>query len=284
MRPAWPPTSTSSNRHDTTSHTTPLVPALNLPQLRAHTNHDLAYFKRAANTIRNHQKQTGDTQSATQQKLVATLTEVRARAHETRRRIKHALAIVHDGTPEHAAVLALDEQFIAAMHHFKLQPDAPSAGASLRPAAPPPSFCAQSASSSTATRPLEALSAGAPHHHSMDIDDAGEQQRVAELVAVNEGILAEREAGIGNIHKTVNQVAEIFQDLALLVSEQGEQIDNIQTNIEVANMQTQRGVRELTKANRSQKRARTRLCCVAGVCIGALVLLLLILKATGAGP
>ena len=107
---------------------------------------------------------------------------------------------------------------------------------------------------------------------------------VDDFYDVNEDILAEREAGIGTIHKTVNQVAEIFQDLALLVSEQGEQIDNIQTNIEAANMQTQRGVRELAKANRSQKRARSRLCCVAGVCIGALVLLLLILKATGAGP
>ena len=47
-------------------------------------------------------------------------------------------------------------------------------------------------------------------------------------------------------------MSEIFQDLALS-SEQGEHIDNIQTNIESAANNTARGARELARASRHQR-------------------------------
>ena len=59
--------------------------------------------------------------------------------------------------------------------------------------------------------------------------------------------------------RQVQEVSEIFQDLALLVDEQGTHIDNIQTNIESAATQTERGVQELHKANKHQKKARSRM-------------------------
>jgi len=77
----------------------------------------------------------------------------------------------------------------------------------------------------------------------------------------------------------VHEVAEIFQDLALLVNEQGSQIDNIQTNIEAAAVSTTRGVRELTRANRTQQRRRSRMCCLAVIIVIIVFLLLTVLHA-----
>jgi t-SNARE complex subunit (syntaxin) len=73
-------------------------------------------------------------------------------------------------------------------------------------------------------------------------------------------------------------VAEIFSDMALMVAEQGEHIDNIQTHIESAAYQTNKGVKELAKASRSQKKARGRMCCVAVMLIILLIVLTLVLK------
>ena len=103
-----------------------------------------------------------------------------------------------------------------------------------------------------------------------------------QAAALNDSIIQEREGGIANIHRTVQEVSEIFQDLALLVDEQGAHIDNIQTNIESAGSQTAKGVQQLAKASRSQKKNRGRLCCCAVTLLIGLVALVLTLKfATG---
>ena len=51
----------------------------------------------------------------------------------------------------------------------------------------------------------------------------------------------------------VQAVAECFQDLALLVGEQGAHIDNIQTNLETAAERTAKGVDKLDSASKSQR-------------------------------
>lgn len=72
-------------------------------------------------------------------------------------------------------------------------------------------------------------------------------------------------------------MSEIFQDLALLVDEQGTHIDNIQTNIETAAQQTTAGVKQLAAASRTQRKNRSRMCCFATVLFTVLVGLLLVL-------
>ena len=74
-------------------------------------------------------------------------------------------------------------------------------------------------------------------------------------------------------------MAEIFQDLALLVEEQGAQIDNIQTNLETAANQTSRGVHQLTRAAQHQRKSRWRVCVLilcALALVGAIVVVLLV--------
>ena len=78
--------------------------------------------------------------------------------------------------------------------------------------------------------------------------------------------------------RQVQEVSEIFQDLALLVDEQGTHIDNIQTNIESAARQTGKGVQQLASASRSQRKNRSRMCCFAMVLIFFLIALILVLK------
>merc|ERR1712146_666681 len=103
-------------------------------------------------------------------------------------------------------------------------------------------------------------------------------QSQMQAVAFNDSIIREREEDIANIHRTVQEVSEIFQDLALLVDEQGTHIDNIQTNIESAARQTGKGVQQLASASRSQRKNRSRMCCLAMVLIFFLIALILVLK------
>lgn len=80
------------------------------------------------------------------------------------------------------------------------------------------------------------------------------------------------------LNRSVQEVAEIFQDLALLVNEQGTHIDNIQTNIETAATATERGVRELGITSRYQRRTRKRYCIICACVLVILIILVLVLK------
>ena len=62
---------------------------------------------------------------------------------------------------------------------------------------------------------------------------------------------------------------------ALLVNEQGQQIDNIQTNIESAATMTNQGAAQLAIASRSQRRARSRMCIIA-ICVLAILIIIVV--------
>ena len=119
-------------------------------------------------------------------------------------------------------------------------------------------------------RPRRPTAAGAAQAQQME---AGGLQ----AIETNDQIIREREAGLRQINQQVHEVSEIFQDLALLVSEQGEHIDNIQTNIESAANNTARGA-ELARASRYQRRARGRMCMFGVLLIIVIVALILVLK------
>jgi syntaxin 7 len=48
--------------------------------------------------------------------------------------------------------------------------------------------------------------------------------QVASDLEFNEAMIAEREQGIQEVEKAVREVNEIFKDLSLIVSQQGEQV------------------------------------------------------------
>jgi len=70
---------------------------------------------------------------------------------------------------------------------------------------------------------------------------------------INEEIMREREAEIKNIHKGMHQVNEIYKDLAHLVDEQQEGIDQIETQMEDTKENTATGLKHIEKANQSSQ-------------------------------
>ena len=81
---------------------------------------------------------------------------------------------------------------------------------------------------------------------------------------ITEQITEQRVIAINQLAQDVEQVSELFTDMALLVNEQGENIDNIQTNIENSDTNIHKATHQLVKANTYQKRKRR--CAIRCVC------------------
>jgi len=98
----------------------------------------------------------------------------------------------------------------------------------------------------------------------------------------NEAIIAEREQGIVEIESTMREVNEIFKDLSTIVYEQGGQIENIETFVSSAVVNTTLGVGELKQAEELQKSSNTKSWCIIGlvavVVIVAIIVVLMIVK------
>ncbi len=81
----------------------------------------------------------------------------------------------------------------------------------------------------------------------------------------------QREAEIQNIVKSIEELAQIFKELAVLVIDQGTILDRIDYNMENAVEHIQQGIGELDKAVVYQKNA------MPVKCITVLVLLIIIM-------
>lgn len=94
----------------------------------------------------------------------------------------------------------------------------------------------------------------------------------------NNALIEEREAGIAEIQTQIGEVNEIFQDLAVLVNEQGTMVDDIEANIIRTSAKTKEAKSELVKADNHQRSARNRLLwlIVVFACILGLLLLFII--------
>ena len=77
--------------------------------------------------------------------------------------------------------------------------------------------------------------------------------------------LEERHNDIINIEKSVTQVNQLFKDMNLLISTQGETLVSIEDNIERTNVHVEDGNKQLAQANVSRKRARRKKFCICGI-------------------
>ena len=83
---------------------------------------------------------------------------------------------------------------------------------------------------------------------------------------------------INNLCREIEAVHDVFIDIALLVNNQGDQIDNIQTNIETTNTHVEGAKCQLIKAKKYQKKTRNcicRICIVITIFIGIIIIILL---------
>jgi len=95
------------------------------------------------------------------------------------------------------------------------------------------------------------------------------QREEQELVTLQDdtdfqdAIIYEREKEIKEIQVQMIQVNEIFKDLAKLVEDQGEMVDNIQTNISNVSAHVGTAVDEVKEAQTSQQSSRRKYCYLA---------------------
>lgn len=61
---------------------------------------------------------------------------------------------------------------------------------------------------------------------------------------------------MNQLERDIGQVQEVFEDIAVLVTEQGEQIDNIETNIERSDTTVENAIKELRTAYKYKQRKR----------------------------
>jgi len=96
-----------------------------------------------------------------------------------------------------------------------------------------------------------------------------------EVANSNEEAILQREQEIIKIAKSIQELASIFKDLSILVIEQGTILDRIDFNIEQAKHYTIEGVKQLTKADKSQKSYSKKLCMLL-LCLCILIVIVII--------
>jgi hypothetical protein len=267
----------------------PLVPTLDLAAVKKDVQRDLKEIKRASDDIGRLAKKRASKEAGPQ--LLSISERTRERARGTSKRLREALVLATEGSADHEALMQLSNDFRAALKHFQQEAEGAAPAAPGVPSTPTggagPSGSGAGPSGSGQPGDIEVGIGGCRSPNDAPTgglsQEQSQTQEQLQVAALNDSIIQEREGDIANIHRTVQEVSEIFQDLALLVDEQGAHIDNIQTNIESAGSQTAKGVQQLAKASRSQKKSRGRLCCCAVTLLIGVVALVLVLKfATGA--
>ncbi|KAK4378874.1 hypothetical protein RND71_000736 [Anisodus tanguticus] len=111
-----------------------------------------------------------------------------------------------------------------------------------------------------------------------DFDDLGFSEHQMAKLKKSEAFTIEREREIQQVVESVNDLAQIMKDLSVLVIDQGTIVDRIDHNIQNVASTVEDGLKQLQKAERSQKRGGMVMCATVLVIMCFIMLVLLILK------
>ncbi|XAR49177.1 hypothetical protein NMG60_11032277 [Bertholletia excelsa] len=111
-----------------------------------------------------------------------------------------------------------------------------------------------------------------------DFDDIGFSEHQMAKLRKNEAFTAEREREIQQVVESVNDLAQIMKDLSVLVIDQGTIVDRIDYNIQNVAATVEEGLKQLQKAERTQKKGGMIMCATVLVIMCFVMLVLLILK------
>lgn len=129
--------------------------------------------------------------------------------------------------------------------------------------------------------PLTAAPRGAPE--ALEFEAAAQQrQQLVEREAqirFNDVLIEERDRAVQTINSQIGEVHQIFQDLAVLVSDQGAQLDDIEANIGRAADHTAQANTQLVGAQRAQRRSQKCWCMLlVALAVSVFVLILIIIS------
>lgn len=137
----------------------------------------------------------------------------------------------------------------------------------------------------TAVAPRSPTSAGIPQSDlEAAVDDEPllhEHQRQQALLdseaAHNEMIIEERDQEITSLVRDIGELNEMFQDVAVLVHDQGQMLDDIETNITHTADRVDAGHQELVRAHRHQRSAMNKKICLVVIIVAIVTTVLTII-------
>ena len=86
---------------------------------------------------------------------------------------------------------------------------------------------------------------------------------------------------IQKLERSINELHQLFVDMAILVEAQGELINQIEANVDSATAYTAKGVKQLEKANEYQKKSRKKMCILL-ICVLVVAIIILAPLLSGA--
>ncbi|XVE63105.1 hypothetical protein DITRI_Ditri06bG0173000 [Diplodiscus trichospermus] len=111
-----------------------------------------------------------------------------------------------------------------------------------------------------------------------DLDDMLFNEHQMAKIKRSEAFTVEREREIQQVVESVNELAQIMKDLSVLVIDQGTIVDRIDYNIQNVATTVEEGLKQLQKAERTQKQGGMVMCASVLVIMCFVMLVLLILK------
>ncbi|KAJ6775401.1 SYNTAXIN-43-LIKE [Salix purpurea] len=111
-----------------------------------------------------------------------------------------------------------------------------------------------------------------------NLDDMVFNEHQMAKLKKSEAFTVEREREIEQVVESVNELAQIMKDLSVLVIDQGTIVDRIDYNIQNVETTIEEGLKQLQKAERTQKRGGMVMCATALVIMCFIMLVLLVLK------
>eukprot|EP00884_Botryococcus_braunii_P000955 jgi/Botrbrau1/10860/Bobra.0025s0038.1 len=141
-----------------------------------------------------------------------------------------------------------------------------------------PTSHTQYPSRSAGTTPCESVGKDFEQQGEQDSSEKAKLLAMNLQVEYNETLIEEREEGIAEITQQIREVNEIFQDLAVLVNDQGLMLDDIEANIGSTAERTREGGRELLLADRHQRRSRNKMCFIVAAFAFVLAILVIVLS------
>jgi len=112
-----------------------------------------------------------------------------------------------------------------------------------------------------------------------EFEDKGFTEQALKEAQGLEARVSQRERDIKLIAKSINDLAEIFKDLSVLVIDQGTILDRIDYNLEQSAVYIEEGTEALGKASEQQKKYRTKLCILLLLILVLVMVVVIIIKA-----
>jgi syntaxin 16 len=97
-------------------------------------------------------------------------------------------------------------------------------------------------------------------------------------VAQAETLIEERDEEIRKVVETIVELAQIMKDLSVLVVEQGTMLDRIDANISQTAMKVEEGVKELVRAEKTQRSGRAMMCIIFLIVMIVVMLIVAIVR------